>query len=226
MGKKAIILKDVSRVYYLGKQKIVALSDIDIEIAEAEFAVIQGPSGAGKSTMLNIIAGLDVPTTGAVTVLGTRIDDSTEDFLSCFRCANIGFVFQQYNLVSTFTAIENIEFPIELNESNTKKAAKLAKSILKEVGLSNRALHFPAQLSGGEQQRLAFARALANDPPILLADEPTGNLDRISERKIIEILNELKDRRKTIVVATHDENILRLADRVFNLVDGRIENAR
>jgi putative ABC transport system ATP-binding protein len=226
LNEKAIILEGVSRVYYLGKQKIVALNGIDLEVDEAEFVVIQGPSGAGKSTLLNIIAGLDIPTVGAVTVLGTRVDNSTEDVLSAFRCANIGFVFQQYNLISTFTAIENIEFPIEISGQSAEKATRLARILLKQVGLANRALHFPAQLSGGEQQRLAFARAVANDPPILLADEPTGNLDNTSERKVIGILNGLKHQGKTIVVATHDENILGLADRVLSLVDGRIKDAR
>jgi putative ABC transport system ATP-binding protein len=130
-----------------------------------------------------------------------------------------------YNLISTFTAIENIEFPMEIAGTDTDKTTKTAKRILKQIGLANRAFHLPAQLSGGEQQRLAFARAIANDPPIILADEPTGNLDRISAQKIISILAQLKKRGKTIIVVSHDENTAKLADHIIHLLDGRIENA-
>jgi putative ABC transport system ATP-binding protein len=225
LAEKAITLKDVSKAYRLGELKVSALTDVNLDIAEREFVVIQGPSGAGKTTLLNIIAGLDNPTKGTVEVRGVRIDKATEDYLSGFRCLNIGFVFQMYNLISTFTAIENIEFPIEIAGGEVEKATKTAQRILKQVGLANRAFHLPAQLSGGEQQRLAFARAIANDPPIILADEPTGNLDKVSAQKIISILNELKHQRKTIVVVSHDENTVKLADRVVYLVDGRLEDA-
>ena len=187
--------------------------------------IIQGPSGAGKTTLLNIIAALDAPTNGTVKVRGVRIDGATENYLSGFRCINIGFVFQVYNLISTFTAIENIEFPMEMAGIDAKKTTKRAERILKEIGLVKRAFHLPSQLSGGEQQRLAFARAIANDPPIILADEPTGNLDRISAQRIVSILNELKRRGKTIVVVSHDESTLELADRTISMQDGRIENA-
>jgi putative ABC transport system ATP-binding protein len=222
---KAIILKNVSKVYSLGDMKVNALSGINLDVEEGEFVVIQGPSGAGKTTLLNIIAGLDRPTSGSVTVRGVRIDEAAEDQLSGFRCLNIGFVFQMYNLISTFTAIENIEFPMEIAGKNAADSAKIATRILKQVGLGNREFHLPAQLSGGEQQRLAFARAIANDPPVMLADEPTGNLDRISGQKIISLLTELKQRRKTVVVASHDENALRLGNRILYLIDGRIKDA-
>lgn len=225
MVEKVITLKDVSKVYRIGGQVVRALIDVNLYIEEEEFVSIQGPSGAGKTTLLNIIAGLDGPTSGIVKVRGIRIDNASEDYLSGFRCVNIGFVFQMYNLISTFTAIENVEFPIEIAGRDTEKATKTAKSILKLVGLTNRAMHLPAQLSGGEQQRLAFARAIANDPPIILADEPTGNLDRISAQKVISILRELKRQHKTIIVVSHDENTVKLADRILYLEDGRIRNA-
>jgi putative ABC transport system ATP-binding protein len=223
--EKVIILENVSKVYLFGEEKVEALVDINLDIDEREFVVIQGPSGAGKTTLLNIIAGLDTPTSGTVKVRGVRIDCATENYLSSFRCVNIGFVFQLYNLISTFTAIENIEFPLEIAGTDTEKTTKTARKILKQIGLANRAFHLPAQLSGGEQQRLAFARAIANDPPIILADEPTGNLDRVSAQKIISILDELKHRGKTIIVISHDENTTKLADRIIHLLDGRIENA-
>jgi len=222
LNGELITLEDVSKVYRLGEEKIVALRKINLGIDESEFVVVQGPSGSGKTTLLNIVGGLDTPTTGTVTVLGTRVDDADEDFLSTFRSLNIGFVFQHYNLISTFTAIENIEFPVEISGKDVEKATKVAKGLLKRVGLTDRARHLPAQLSGGEQQRLAFARALANDPPILLADEPTGNLDATSQHKIIDILKELKRRRKTIIVVTHDESILNLANRTLHLADGKL----
>jgi putative ABC transport system ATP-binding protein len=225
LAEKVIILENVSKVYQFGKEKIEALADINLDIEEKEFIVIQGPSGAGKTTLLNIIAGLDTPSGGTVKVRGVRIDSATEDYLTGFRCVNIGFVFQMYNLISTFTAIENIEFPIEIAGSDTGKATKTAKRILNQMGLANRAFHLPAQLSGGEQQRLAFARAIANNPPIILADEPTGNLDSVSAQKIISILGGLKHRGKTIIVVSHDENTLKLATRVIHMQDGRIENA-
>nr|MDO8097797.1 ABC transporter ATP-binding protein [Candidatus Njordarchaeota archaeon] len=222
MNGELITLEDVSKVYRLGEEKIVALRSIDLEISEAEFVSVQGPSGSGKTTLLNIIGGLDAPTTGTVTVAGKRVDNADEDSLSSFRSLNIGFVFQHYNLISTFTAIENIEFPVEISGTDVHKATRVAKSLLSRVGLADRALHLPAQLSGGEQQRLAFARALANDPPILLADEPTGNLDTTSQHKIVDILKGLMQRRKTIIVVTHDESILKLADRTLYLVDGKL----
>ena len=224
MAESTISLKDVSKVYRLGEFCVNALTNINLDIPENEFVVFQGPSGAGKTTLLNIIAGLDCPTKGAVNVRGVRIDKATEVYLSSFRCVNIGFVFQMYNLISTFTAIENIEFPIEIAGLGGEKCTKTAQRILKQVGLTNRAFHLPAQLSGGEQQRLAFARAIANDPPIILADEPTGNLDRVSAGKIISILSELKRKRKTILVVSHDDNTVKLADRVLYLADGRLTN--
>ena len=220
-----IVLEHVSKIYRFGEERIEALIDVNLNVQQREFVIIQGPSGAGKTTLLNIIAALDTPTSGTVKVHGVRIDGATENYLSGFRCINIGFVFQIYNLISTFTAIENIEFPMEMAGIETKKTTKRAEKILKDIGMTKRALHLPSQLSGGEQQRLAFARAIANDPPIILADEPTGNLDRISAQKIISILKELKRRGKTIVVVSHDESTHELADRTIFMQDGRIENA-
>jgi putative ABC transport system ATP-binding protein len=222
LGEKFIELDNVSKSFQLGEKEIVVLRKVNLEVSEAEFVVVRGSSGSGKTTLLNIIGGLDTPTTGTVTVMKNRVDNAEEDFLSSFRSLNIGFVFQHYNLISTFTAIENVEFPVEICGEDIDNAVKVAKNLLRKVGLTDRALHLPAQLSGGEQQRLAFARALANDPPIFLVDEPTGNLDANSQGKIVAILSELKRRRKTILVVTHDDSILRLADRSLTLEGGKL----
>ncbi|MDH5664601.1 MAG: ABC transporter ATP-binding protein, partial [Candidatus Bathyarchaeota archaeon] len=195
---------------------------LDLEVEKGEFVSIYGPSGAGKTTLLNLIGGLDKPTSGKVVVFGHDLGTYDEDFLATFRCAYVGFVFQSYNLISTLTAIENVAFAVELAGWPRERIGKRSENLLKLVGLEHRANHFPAQLSGGEQQRVAFARALANDPPLLLADEPTGNLDVETGLEIVRILEKMKTKGKTVIVATHDERILELANRTLRLHDGRI----
>jgi putative ABC transport system ATP-binding protein len=212
----------LEKTYELGTSKISVLKDINLEIPRAKFVVICGPSGSGKTTLLNIIGGIDRPTNGKIIVAEKDLTVQDEDFLSDFRCNNVGFVFQAYNLVSTLTVAENIAFPMEWKQTPEKEVEKRVEELLKTVGLEHRANHFPSQLSGGEQQRVAFARALANDPELILADEPTGNLDIKNAQKIIQVLQFLKSQGKTIIVSTHDLQIRELADQVFCLDEGKL----
>jgi putative ABC transport system ATP-binding protein len=214
--------KALEKTYELGTSKILVLKDINLEISRSKFVVICGPSGSGKTTLLNIIGGIDRPTKGKIIVAEKDLTVQDEDFLSDFRCNNVGFVFQAYNLVSTLTVAENIAFPMEWKQTPEKEVEKRVEELLKTVGLEHRANHFPSQLSGGEQQRVAFARALANDPELILADEPTGNLDIKNAQKIIQVLQFLKSQGKTIIVSTHDLQIRELADQVFCLDEGKL----
>ena len=222
MKEKVVLASSVCKQYQIGSLMIEALKNLDLEVEKGEFVSIYGPSGAGKTTLLNLIGGLDKPTSGKVVVFGHDLGTYDENFLATFRCAYVGFVFQSYNLISTLTAIENVAFAVELAGWPRERIAKRSEDLLKLVGLEHRANHFPAQLSGGEQQRVAFARALANDPPLLLADEPTGNLDVETGLEIVRILEKMKTKGKTVIVATHDERILELANRTLRLHDGRI----
>lgn len=212
----------LEKTYEVGNSKITVLKDINLQIPKAKFVVLCGPSGSGKTTLLNIIGGIDRPTTGKIVVAEQDLTVQDEDFLSDFRCNNVGFVFQAYNLVSTLTVAENVAFPMEWTQKPEKEIEKRVEELLKTVGLEQRANHFPSQLSGGEQQRVAFARALANDPELVLADEPTGNLDTKNAQKIIQVLQFLKSQGKTVIVSTHDLQIRELADMVFCLEDGKL----
>jgi putative ABC transport system ATP-binding protein len=202
--------------------KVQALNDVNLEVGQGEFTVVGGPSGSGKTTLLNIIGGIDKPTSGKILVFEEDLVVKDEDFLADFRCNKIGFVFQFYNLVSTLTVGENIAFPMEWLRKPENHVKNRVEELLQVVGLLQRAEHFPSQLSGGEQQRVAFARALANDPPLLLVDEPTGNLDQKTSARIVQILKTLKDEGKTIIVATHDERICNLAEQELWLEDGKL----
>jgi len=217
-----IIAQALGKTYEIGNEKLEVLKDITFSIPKAKFIVISGPSGSGKTTLLNIIGGIDRPTTGKIFVGNQDLTDKNEDFLSDFRCNNVGFVFQAYNLVSTLTVAENIAFPMEWLEKSMDEIEKRITELLETVGLLNRANHFPAQLSGGEQQRVAFARALANDPQLILADEPTGNLDEKNAMKIVQVLQLLKKQGKTVIVSTHDVDIKALADQVLCLEEGKL----
>jgi len=222
MKERVISASSLCKNYRIGDLEIEALKNLDLEVLEGEFVLIYGPSGAGKTTLLNLISGLDEPTHGKIIVFGHDLVAYDENFLATFRSANIGFVFQSYNLISTLTALENVAFPIELAGWSEERVKKRSEKLLRLVDLPHRANHFPTQLSGGEQQRIAFARALANDPPLILVDEPTGNLDLETGLEIVRMLDELKTKVKTIVVVTHDERIMQLADRVLYLRDGGI----
>ena len=212
----------LTKTFQVGDRKITVLKDISLQIPKANFVAICGPSGSGKTTLLNIIGGIDRPTKGKVFIAGEELTGKDEDFLSEFRCNHIGFVFQSYNLVSTLTVAENVAFPMEWTRKPSAEIERRVIDLLKTVGLENRAAHFSSQLSGGEQQRVAFARALANDPELILADEPTGNLDAKNAQKIVQVLQFLKDNGKTVVVSTHDLQIQALADQVVCLDEGKM----
>lgn len=221
-NKVVVLASGLSKTYEIDDVKVEVLKDVNLEVEKGEFTVVSGPSGAGKTTLLNIIGGIDKPASGKIIVFGEDLSAKSEDFLASFRCNKIGFVFQSYNLVSTLTLAENIAFPMEWARKPENHIKERVTKLLDTVGLENRADHFPFQLSGGEQQRVAFARALANDPPLLLVDEPTGNLDTKTSLKIIQMLQRLKGDEKTIIVVTHDEQITQLADQKLYLEDGKL----
>jgi putative ABC transport system ATP-binding protein len=224
-GDLVVLGSGLRKIYETDCLKVEVLKDVDLEVEKGGFTVVSGLSGAGKTTLLNIIGGIDKPTGGKIIVFGEDLGTKNEDFLASFRCSKIGFVFQSYNLVSTLTLAENIAFPMEWMRKPESDIKERVKKLLDIVGLENRADNFPCQLSGGEQQRVAFARALANDPPLLLVDEPTGNLDRKTSSKVIQMLQKLKRDGKTIIVVTHDEQITQLADQDLCLEDGKLVTA-
>jgi len=222
-SKTVVLASLLCKTYRIGDIEIEALKNVNFKVGEGEFTVISGASGSGKTTLLNIIGSIDKPTSGRIVVFGNDdLSVKDEDFLANFRCHTVGFVFQSYNLVSTLTVAENIAFPMEWTRKPENHIKKRIEELLGIVGLQHRADHFPFQLSGGEQQRVAFARALANNPPLLLVDEPTGNLDARTSLKIVQILQKLKDDGKTIIVATHDKRIIQLADQKLHLEDGKL----
>jgi len=215
-------LAEVSKEYSASGSQVKALSNVSLVVKSPGLFVVLGPSGAGKTTLLNLIAGLEKPSRGTVQVLGKELSDSDENSISSFRCANIGFIFQSYNLVSTLTAGENVELMMELaGWANYERNEKVARELVEMVGLSDRMNHLPSQLSGGEQQRIAIARALANDPRLILADEPTGNLESTAGLGIVQLLVDLKERKgKTVLITTHDERIVERADAIYRLDKG------
>jgi putative ABC transport system ATP-binding protein len=219
---KVVQATSLCRHFEIDDAFVEALKDINLAVEGGEFVAIYGSSGAGKTTLLNLIGALDKPTSGKVVVFDHDLGEYDEEFLATFRSTYIGFVFQSYNLISTLTALENIAFVVELAGWERDRINSRSETLLKLFGLEHRTNHFPAQLSGGERQRVAFARALANDPPLILADEPTGNLDTETEVEIVKILQQIKEEGKTVIVATHDEKLLKLADRSLRLKDGRL----
>ena len=215
-----IDLRGVSKTVDSGGRPLTILHPLDLSIASGQFVAIVGPSGSGKSTLLGLLAGLDAPSTGEILIDGIDITTLGEDELARLRGEKIGFVFQFFHLVPALTAFENILVPMEI--ARRRDAVARARQLLDEVGLSDRGHHYPSQLSGGEQQRVAIARALANDPPIVLADEPTGNLDSSTGRHIIDLLLSVRrTRRSTLVLVTHDVELAALADTRLVLRDGR-----
>jgi putative ABC transport system ATP-binding protein len=215
-----IELRGVSKTVDSGGHPLTILHPLDFAIASGEFVAIVGPSGSGKSTLLGLLAGLDAPTSGSIVIDGVDITTMGEDALAALRGQKIGFVFQFFHLVPSLTAIENVQVPMEI--AGRRDAVPRARQLIEEVGLTDRAHHYPSQLSGGEQQRVAIARALANDPLIVLADEPTGNLDSTTGRHIMEMLLSVRrTRRSTMVLVTHDADLAALADSRLVLRDGR-----
>ncbi len=216
-----IRLLGVSKTVTSGEQRLTILHPLTTTIERGQFVAIVGPSGSGKSTLLGLIAGLDAPTSGSVVIDGTDITRLDEDALARLRGATIGFVFQFFHLIPSLTARENVAVPMEI--AGAADASARASALLAELGLTDRAHHYPSQLSGGEQQRVALARALANDPAILLADEPTGNLDTATGRHIMDLLRRIhKARGTTLVLVTHDADLAALADARLVLRDGRV----
>lgn len=216
-----IQLRKVSKVVDSGNDRLTILQPLDLEIGEGEFIAIVGPSGSGKSTLLGLIAGLDAPTAGSILLAGQDITVMSEDGLAELRGSLVGFIFQSFHLIPSLTAFENILIPLEI--TGAPRAAERARELLEEVGLRDRGHHYPSQLSGGEQQRVAIARAMANNPRLLLADEPTGNLDSRNGRHIIDLLLRInRERRTTLVLVTHDQQLADLADRRISFRDGLV----
>ena len=225
MPKPIVELRDVTKIYTLGKNRIYALNKVSISIKKGDFVTIMGSSGSGKSTLLNMVGCLDLPTSGKVMINGTDISRLDDDGLTSIRRNNIGFIFQQFNLIQTLTALENVEMPMIFNGSSPAKRRKKALELFKRAQLpAEYDQHKPNELSGGQQQRVAVARALANDPAIILADEPTGNLDLNTGEEVIAMLKNLsKERNVTVISATHDIKMLSVSDRVIWIRDGRVD---
>lgn len=220
-----IELKEVSKVYKMGEVDVTALDGVSLKIKRGEFLIIVGPSGSGKSTMMNLVGCLDLPASGEILLNGQDISHLRESQLAEIRGRTIGFVFQDFNLLPTLDAVGNVMLPLEFQDVDSDTARKKAVELLELVGLSDRSTHLPSQLSGGERQRVSIARALAVDPEIILADEPTGNLDSKTGRFILDSLKRIqKEKGKTIVVVTHDLDLVEAADRVVYLKDGKIED--
>jgi len=222
--KLPVKLEGAEKIYKIGKVEVPALRGITLEIKRGEYAAIVGPSGSGKSTIMNLIGCLDKPTSGRVLIYGNDTKNMSEEKLAETRRKKIGFVFQQFNLIPRLTALENVELPMWFAGINRNERKRKAAALLKEVGIGDRLQHKPSELSGGEQQRVAIARALANDPEILLADEPTGNLDTKSGEEIILILEELNRKGKTLIVVTHERELEKKARRIIRIRDGMVES--
>ena len=222
MIEHLIELNDINKEFTMGKSKVQILKDVNLQISRGEFAAIMGASGSGKSTLLNIIGCLDQPTSGSYLLDNERINDLNDDQLSRIRNRKIGFVFQNFNLISYYTAQKNVE--MALSYQNRRDRSGIAQELLERVGLGHRIKHKPAEMSGGEKQRIAIARALSTNPDLLLADEPTGALDSNSGTQVMEIFKELHAEGKTIVMVTHDPGIGAQAQRIIRFKDGRIEH--
>lgn len=219
-----ITLNDVYKVYRMGQEKIYAVNGVSLEIEEGEICCMKGPSGSGKSTLLHLMAGLDKPSKGTITIGKTRIDKLNENQLALFRQRYVGFIFQSYYLIPTLTALENVAMPLTFCGIPKSKRIKKAKELLEAVGLKDRMKHKPSEMSGGQQQRVSIARAFANNPKVIFADEPTGNLDTATTFEMMTLMTEMaKAWNQTMVIVTHDNEISGYASRIINIRDGKIE---
>ena len=222
MAETLIEIRGVSKIYDLGHQKVYALRDMELDIFRGEYLSIMGPSGSGKSTLFNMIGALDRPSTGTIKVAGVTLNRLSSRELAYFRGKHIGYVFQQFNLLPAYNAIDNVAMPLIFNGWEQERAEERSRQILTRVGLGERMTHRPDELSGGQQQRVAIARALANEPAIVLADEPTGNLDLHTGEEIINLLAELsRELGVTVISATHDHKMLATSDRILWIKDGQ-----
>jgi len=221
----AVRAENLHKSFVLGANAVGALRGVDLSVARGEFVAVMGPSGCGKTTLLNLVGGIDTPSRGAVWVDGVEISRLSDDDLTDLRRDRLGYVFQFYNLIPTLTARENIETPMQFRGKSKSERRDRAAALLSRVGLGDRADHKPSELSGGEQQRVAIARALANDPALVLLDEPTGDLDTATGREILGLLQKLnKEEKVTLLVATHDAAVAAISSRVVKLRDGKIES--
>ena len=224
MGDTLIKVEDLCKIYNPGENEVRALDHVNLEIKTGEFVAIIGQSGSGKSTFMNMLGCLDVPTSGKYYLNGTDVSTMKDNELSVVRNREIGFIFQGFNLIANLNAIENVELPLIYRGIDRKTRHKLAIESLKMVGLEKRMQHKPSEMSGGQQQRVAIARAIAAKPPVILADEPTGNLDSASSREILGILKQMHQSGKTVILITHDNGIADQARRVVRIMDGKIES--
>ena len=223
--KESLIrLEEICKVYNPGENEVHALDHVNLKIEEGEFVAIIGQSGSGKSTLMNLLGCLDVPTSGLYFLHGKDVSHLKDSELSAIRNREIGFIFQGFNLIANLNALENVELPLIYRGMGRQERRALAKEALEMVGLENRIHHKPSEMSGGQQQRVAIARAIAAKPPVILADEPTGNLDSASSKEILEILKNLHKRGRTVILITHDDTIAEQAKRVIRIMDGKIES--
>ncbi len=219
----SVFIKDLIKVYRTGKSEVIALRGLDMTLGDGELIAVQGPSGCGKTTLLNLVGGIDRPTAGRIEVGGQNIVDLADPQLVKYRRDQVGFVFQFFNLVPTLSAEENIQLPMRLAGKSGSERDARTRELLKLIDLEKRGIHRPDEMSGGEQQRVAIATALANDPPLILADEPTGELDTKTGHEILELFRTLnQDLKKTILVVTHDQRVSNIAHRVLQIEDGKI----
>jgi putative ABC transport system ATP-binding protein len=223
--RNVIVLQGVSKVYRSGSLEVAALRDVDLEIAEGDFVAIAGPSGSGKSTLMHIIGCLDSPTSGTYRLAGQDVSTMTEERLANVRNRRIGFVFQQFNLLPSLTAWRNVELPLAYSGMPRAERRERAITALERVGLSDRVHHRPGELSGGQQQRVAVARALVTEPALILADEPTGNLDSVSTADVLGLLQEVHQSGRTVVLITHEQDIAAAARRIIRIRDGQVSDA-
>jgi len=219
-----VATENLCKVYNIGSFEVFALRDLDLTVEQGEYMAIMGPSGSGKSTLLNVIGCLDTPSSGTYRLGDEDVSELADDKLSTIRGARIGFIFQSYNLIAQLNVIENIEVPMYYQGFPENQSAERAEELANAVGLGDRLRHRPCELSGGQQQRAAIARALANDPLMILADEPTGNLDSESGSEILLLLDRLHQQGKTLIIVTHDDGIAERAERVVYLLDGRVKS--
>ena len=218
-----VTTKDVIKVYRAGKSEVIALRGLDMAVSDRELVAVRGPSGCGKTTLLNLLGGIDRPTAGRIEVNGSNLVDLSDAELVRYRLQKVGFIFQFFNLVPTLTAEENVELPMRLAGKGPSARSRRTKELLELVGMTKRAVHRPDELSGGEQQRIAIGVALANDPSLLLADEPTGELDTKTGQEVLDLFQRMNQEfGKTIVVVTHDARVSQIAHRILEIRDGKI----